>query len=348
MLPLPARQEEYSSAFCDCSFPNCIEVTNHKGLIPDLVKCRCGEDIDGNVHPWRWHQSEESDALINDRDIVFHPTFSQGTAIVRGDRPLKPGMVHFWEMRVITALAGTDVMFGIGTENVNLGQFKFHFVSALGTNAQSWGFSYSGKVQHCGEQLPYGQKFSQGCLIGVQLDRTRGHLEFYLNRRSLGVAYTNVPMDPDVRIYPMVCSTAAKSVIRLINCTSQPVTLQLRSFQALSKQPQILSELRQMPGLKGILRSYWFLAPPVRYSRRSQENELDLGDEAVLSSSKLRLGRKHKYRETDDASIDEEDLYANAHKIPLRRNDSGDEECGAGTGATSVHDLCDEYFHYLL
>ncbi|KAH8322073.1 SPRY domain-containing SOCS box protein 3-like [Drosophila kikkawai] len=342
MLP-PPHQDACNPGFCDCPFPNSIEVTSHKGHIPDLVRCRCGEDVPGNVNPWKWQAAEDSDAIVTDRDIIFHPTYSQGTAIVRGERALKPGMVHFWEMRVITALAGTDVMFGIGTESVNLGQFKFHFVSALGTNAQSWGFSYSGKVQHCGEQLPYGQKFSQGCLIGVSLDRSRGHLEFYLNRRALGVAYTNVPTDPDVNIYPMVCSTAAKSVIRLINCTSQPVTLQLRSFQALSKQPHKLAELQQMPGLKSILQSYWFLAPPVRYSRRSQETDLDLGDEAVLSSSKLRLGRKQKYRETDEASLDEEDLYANAHKIALRRSDSGDEE-----HASSLHEMCDEYFHYLL
>lgn len=187
-------------------------------------------------------------------------------------------------------------MFGIGTDSVHLEQFKFHFVSALGTNAQSWGYSYNGKIQHCGEQLPYGQKFSQGCLVGIYLDRTQGHLEFYLNRRSLGVAYTNIPTDPHVKIYPMVCSTAAKSVIRLINSTSQPVTLQLRAFQSLAKQPEKLEELRQMPGLKGIIQSYWFLAPPVRFSRSSRDYELDLGDEAVLSSSKLRLGRKQKYR----------------------------------------------------
>lgn len=49
------------------------------------------------------------------------------------------------------------------------------------------------------------------------------------------------------------------------------------------------------------------------------------------------------FTESDDVNIDEEDLYANAHKIPLRRNDSGDEEY-----ASSIHEFCDEYFHYLL
>jgi len=84
--------------------------------------------------------------------------------------------------------------------------------------------------------------------------------------------------------------------ISLSNSTSQPATLQLRAFQSLVKHPEKLEELRQMPGLKSIMQSYWFLAPPVRYSRSSTDHELDLGDEAVLSSSKLRLGRKQKYR----------------------------------------------------
>lgn len=186
-------------------------------------------------------------------------------------------------------------MFGIGTDKVDLDQFKFHFVSALGTNAQTWGFSYHGKIQHNGVQLPYGQRFSQGCIVGIYLDRTRGHLEFFLNRRSLGIAYQNIPTDPNVKLYPMVCSTAAKSVIRLINSTSQAECLQLRAFRALSNQPQALQELRQMPGLRSIMQSYWFLTPPVRYSRRSAENEYDIADEAVLSS-KMRVGRKQKFK----------------------------------------------------
>lgn len=186
-------------------------------------------------------------------------------------------------------------MFGIGSDKVDLTQFKFHFVSALGTNAQSWGFSYSGKIHHNGVHLKYGQKFSQGCIVGVLLDRMRGQLEFFLNRRSLGVAYTNIPNDPSVKLYPMVCSTAAKSCIRLMNATSQEECLQLRAFRALAKQPKALEELRQLPGLKTILNNYWFLAPPVRYSRESKANEYDILDEAVLSS-KSRLSRKHKFK----------------------------------------------------
>lgn len=185
-------------------------------------------------------------------------------------------------------------MFGIGTDKLDLNQFKFHFVSALGTNAQSWGFSYEGKVHHNGHQVNYGQKFSQGCIVGVLLDRTRGQLEFFLNRRSQGIAFSNIPTDPSVKLYPMVCSTAAKSAIRLINATSQHECLQLRAFRALSKNSKALEELRRMPGLKTILNEYWFLAPPVRFSQCSKDNEFDILDEAVISSS--RRGRKQKYK----------------------------------------------------
>jgi SPRY domain-containing SOCS box protein 3 len=345
-VPLPKRCPSY----CDCEFPNCVSLISYKGYIPDLVKCRCGEDVTNtpSMH-WLWHQQsiEEdgtdaiaatADTLVRGGDITFHQIYSQGTAIVRGERELKVGMVHFWEMRIITALAGTDVMFGIGTDKVDLNQFKFHFISALGSNAQSWGFSYHGKIQHNGIKRPYGQKFTQGCIVGVFLDRTRGHLEFFLNRRSLGIAYTNIPLDPSVRLYPMVCSTAAKSVVRLINSTSQLDCLQLRAFKALSKQSKALAELQQMPGLRPVINSYWFLAPPTRYSQRSVEH--DIADEAVLSKAQVsRLGRKQKFKD-DDTDIN--DLYSNAHKIAVKNENRVELE-----PEFALCEYFDEFFHYL-
>ncbi|XP_016980425.1 SPRY domain-containing SOCS box protein 3-like [Drosophila rhopaloa] len=249
-----------TARFCDCRFPNCIELNAQRSRLPDLVRCRCGENGVDNVDPWQWNSTDGSDALITGKDIVFHPTSSRGTAIVRGNRSLEPGMVHFWEMLAISPLVGTDVMFGIGTQSVNLGQHEIEFVSALGTDDQSWGFSYYGKIQHGAEQWSYSKKFSQGCLIGVYLDRSRGHLEFYLNRKRLGVAFTNIPVDPNVNIYPMVCSTAVRTVIRLTNSTSMPDTLLLRSVQTLStKQPDQLLKFRQIPAFKRIFKSFWFL-----------------------------------------------------------------------------------------
>ncbi|XP_037821589.1 SPRY domain-containing SOCS box protein 3 [Lucilia sericata] len=333
-----SRLSSTCPAYCDCEFPKTTAVACYKGHIPDMIKCRCGEDDPAThtVH-WNWYECPESDTVIKGQDVTFHPTYSQGTAVVRGEQPLAAGMLHFWEMRILTALSGTDVMFGIGTDKFDLTQFKFHFVSALGTNSQSWGFSYEGKIHHNGVHLKYGQKFSQGCIVGVLLDRMRGQLEFFLNRRSLGVAYCNIPNDPHVKLYPMVCSTAAKSCIRLINATSQVECLQLRAFRALAKQPKALEELRQLPGLKTILKNYWFLAPPVRYSRESKSNEYDMLDEAVLSS-KTRLSRKHKYKDDDFADIN--DLYTNAHKIAVHHQHDSEDEL-------VLSEYFDEYFNYL-
>ncbi|XP_017121837.2 SPRY domain-containing SOCS box protein 3 [Drosophila elegans] len=254
-----------SSRFCDCRFPSSTEIWSHMGHITDLTSCRCGKFGIANANPWLWDSNGQSDALIAGEDIVFHPTRSRGTAMVRGNRSLEPGMVHYWEMLAISPLVGSDVMFGIGMQSVDLTQHEFKYVSALGSDDYSWGISYSGNIQHCAKQSSYGQNFSQGCLIGVCLDRSRGHLEFYLNRRSLGVAFTNVPVDPTVHIYPMVCSTSFRTVIRLINSTSVPDTLLLRSFQTLSIQkPEQLFILRQIPGL---WESHWFLDMPTHGSR---------------------------------------------------------------------------------
>ncbi|XP_016958948.2 SPRY domain-containing SOCS box protein 3-like [Drosophila biarmipes] len=245
---------------CDCCFPTAKEIEHYRGDIPDILECQCGANEAGNGYSWQWEASEESVTVVTDREVFFHPTKSKGSAIVKGKQSLDPGMLHYWEMRAISPLLGPEVMFGIGTQNVNLGEYANISVSALGINDQSWGFSYSGRIQHSGEQLPYWHNFSQNCLVGVYLDRSRGHLEFYLNRKGLGVAYTNVPVDPNVKIYPMVCSTAAGSAIRLINCTSVQDTLQLRSFQALArKQPDQVAILLQIPGFKAICKSFWFL-----------------------------------------------------------------------------------------
>uniref|UniRef100_A0A1A9WRI8 B30.2/SPRY domain-containing protein n=1 Tax=Glossina brevipalpis TaxID=37001 RepID=A0A1A9WRI8_9MUSC len=325
-------------SYCDCEFPSTMKITAYKGQLSELFTCRCGEnDLDSPELQWQWYDHPESDVRIVGTTLTFHPTYSQGTVIVRGNKPLAVGMVHFWEVRVLTALSGTDVMFGIGTELVDLAQFQFRFVSALGINSLSWGFSYEGKIQNDAIRLPYGKKFSQGCIVGVYLDRSYGYLEFFLNRRSMGVAYRNIPMDPNVILYPMVSSTTAKSAIRLINASSEIDCLQLRAFRALSKQPKALKELQQMPGFKILLKNYWFFAPPIRYSQHSAENQLDILDEAVLPS-KSRVAKKQKYKDDSD---DVNDIYGNAHKIASHRRLPDDET------DHPLKEYFDEYFHYL-
>ncbi|XP_020816026.1 SPRY domain-containing SOCS box protein 3-like [Drosophila serrata] len=247
-----------TARFCNCRFPSSIEVAHYRGRISDLVSCRCGEGAADRLNPWNWCAAENMDVIVIDnRDIIFHPQGSKGTAIVRGTKPLKAAMVHCWEMLIMTPLVGTDVMVGIGTDKVDLEQFSSKYTSALGGNNDSWGYSYSGRVQHGGKKSIYGQEFGQGCLIGIYLDRSRGHLAFYLNRSPLGVAYTNVPTNADINVYPMVSSTNYRSAIRLVNSMSLDDTLLLRSFQVAAKQPHMLAEVRKVPGFMEILRSTW-------------------------------------------------------------------------------------------
>ncbi|XP_016935219.4 SPRY domain-containing SOCS box protein 3 [Drosophila suzukii] len=246
--------------FSDCWVPTDPDVEHDGGHTHNQVWCRCAHSEGGHGYSWQWEATGQSDALVTDRNILFHSTGRNYTTIVKGKQSLEPGMVHYWEMCVTSRIFRPDVVLGIGTQNVSLGQCAIRNVSALGSNDHSWGLTFSGRIQHCGEQLPYWQNIPHGCLIGVYLDRSRGHLEFYLNRKGLGVAYTNVPVDPSVKIYPMVCSTGPITAIRLNNCTSVHDTLQLRSFQALAKkQPDQVSILRQIPGFRAILKSYWFL-----------------------------------------------------------------------------------------
>ncbi|KAI8036756.1 hypothetical protein M5D96_010557 [Drosophila gunungcola] len=268
-----------TSRYCDCRFPSSTEIWSHMGHIPDLASCRCGKFGVVNTNPWLWDSNGQSDTLIAGGDIVFNPTRSRGTAMVRGNRSLEPGMVHYWEMLPISPLVGTDVVLcliynllsnspprclasersALISLNMNSNMFRLWAAMSIpGASRTLETFSTAPNSRPMAKSFP-------GCLIGVYLDRSRGHLEFYLNRRSLGVAFTNVPVDPTVHIYPMVCSTSFRTVIRLINSTSVPDTLLLRSFQTLSIQkPHQLFVLRQIPGLGKL---HWFLDMPPHGSR---------------------------------------------------------------------------------
>ena len=177
-------------------------------------------------------------------------------------------------------------MFGIGSSLVDLNAHSYRFKSVLGLDQHSWALSFSGKLQHNGQSRSYCQKISQGCIVGVCLDLTFGTLQFFLNRQALGVAFDNIPVGDGIQLYPMICSTAARSIIRLLNCTHKRESLQLRALQCISRQASLLLKLRQMTGLSGILRNYWFLAHSVRFFASSKPQQLDMLDEAVLSTAK--------------------------------------------------------------
>lgn len=73
-------------------------------------------------------------------------------------------------------------MVGIGTDELNLLEYRYRFASVLGLDHRSWGFSHRGMIQHKNILKYYGKSFTKRCIVGVYLDLSRGHMEFYVNR----------------------------------------------------------------------------------------------------------------------------------------------------------------------
>lgn len=80
-------------------------------------------------------------------------------------------------------------MVGVGTSQIVLADWKLKFCSMLGWDANSWGYSYQGRLQHNKLTRKYGLGFERGSLVGVHLDMCNGTLEYYVNRKPLGKCF---------------------------------------------------------------------------------------------------------------------------------------------------------------
>ena len=61
---------------------------------------------------WKWDEENKSDDVVicNDgREAYFHPDYSCGTSAVRGTHPLIGGWEHYWEIKMASAVYGTDM-----------------------------------------------------------------------------------------------------------------------------------------------------------------------------------------------------------------------------------------------
>lgn len=80
-------------------------------------------------------------------------------------------------------------MIGVGTKETDLVKYSHNFVSLLGLDDQSWGFSYMGSKHHNGKsQSYYSKNFGQHTVVGVHLDLWSGNMEFFINRKPLGTS----------------------------------------------------------------------------------------------------------------------------------------------------------------
>lgn len=91
-----------------------------------LWQCRCYEDV--QQHDWFWHKEEEDASVVlsnNGKDVLFHPFYSSGTAVVRGTLPLRLNHHYYWEIKMLSNLYGTDV---VSFETANQVELKLCFV----------------------------------------------------------------------------------------------------------------------------------------------------------------------------------------------------------------------------
>lgn len=252
------RSSRDAKAFCQCW---------NKRTAPmpwkQLSACSCGEEHD--LTEWKWEQPETTGtswAVVSEdkKQVTFHPFYSSGTAAVRGDTPLLPNYHYYWEVKMLTDTYGTDIMVGVGSDKVDMADAHFKFTSLLGQDGESYGLSYTGAVRHDATVTRDSVGFCRGSIIGVRVDMWRGTLEFYLNRHAQGISFFNLRRHQ--ALYPMICSTAAQSSMRLIYAASLPASLLVDAAKILASSSTAERRTRLPPGLWRKLKSQFWLTLP--------------------------------------------------------------------------------------
>lgn len=63
---------------------------------------------------WLWEDSQKQPNTIvlspDRQQVMFHPTYSNGTALVKGNRPFPLDYQHYWEIKILSDCYGTDIV----------------------------------------------------------------------------------------------------------------------------------------------------------------------------------------------------------------------------------------------
>ncbi|KAF2884794.1 hypothetical protein ILUMI_21401 [Ignelater luminosus] len=214
--------------------------------------------IHGCDDSWTWNRHERSPEVKlygnSFRTAHFHPNWSSGTAAVRGTKILNNGR-FFWELRLSQRIFGTSMMFGIGTVDTRL--HADSFTNLLGEDYYGWGLSHKGLLWHGGKWYNYTKPFreNEATTIGILFDGVNGTLTYYKDGKCLGVAFRGLNEVKD-NLYPMICSTAAKTEMTL-GCTKREfVNLQDRCRAIIIKNIRdkyAIDELLVPPTIKNYL-----------------------------------------------------------------------------------------------
>ena len=178
---------------------------------------------------WGWNPQDKSpDVQLKgprNQTALFHPNWSIGAAGVRGTRPLLQGHCYYWEIAVAPRVYGTSMMVGIGSQKARL--HADSFINLIGEDNESWGLSHKGTLWHGGDSFVFTQPFSENALtiVGVLFDGRKGTLTFFKDGELLGQACKDLNAPDDDDLYPIICSTAAKTEMRLVQARRSFVSL---------------------------------------------------------------------------------------------------------------------------
>lgn len=203
---------------------------------------------------WCWDPDTLSSSVCltrGNKEVLFHPDYSCGTAAARGSLPLTQGGEYYWEIKMTSAVYGTDMMLGVCTSDTDITQYKTSFCSLVGKDNTSWGLSYIGNFHHNGKAHNYTSRFDQGAVIGVHLDAWHGKLSFFKDDEPLGVASKGLL---GKTLFPVVSSTAARTKMKLQRSSAASFSLQYLCCATIGKNLPNVQSLEFLPIPPGIKR----------------------------------------------------------------------------------------------
>uniref|UniRef100_A0A3B4AVM1 SPRY domain-containing SOCS box protein 3 n=1 Tax=Periophthalmus magnuspinnatus TaxID=409849 RepID=A0A3B4AVM1_9GOBI len=241
--PVPSAVPVTGESYCGCDSQADTSYNSRLRGFHQVKDCHCGED--DQDFDWVWDTSSRSTATLlscDNRKVNFHSEYSCGTAAVRGSKELVEGQ-HFWEIKMTSPVYGTDMV-----------RLTFYFNQCKHGFLFKMSLAQASLLHHKGDKMNFSTRFGQGSIIGVHLDTWHGTLTFFKNRKCIGVAATELQ---NKRFYPMACSTAAKSSMKVIRSCSAPTSLLYlccaRLRQLLPDSVDTLDVLPLPPGLRHLL-----------------------------------------------------------------------------------------------
>lgn len=110
------------------------------------------------------------------------------------------------------------------------------FLFCLGEDNNGWGLSHKGLIWHGGVAKTFCNRFkeNEATKVGLLFDGVSGTLTYYKDDECLGIAFRGLN-EVKENLYPIVCSTAAKTEMHLCTTKRDFVNLQDRCRAVLIK-----------------------------------------------------------------------------------------------------------------